>query len=376
MPASQPTRPLWKHPAVLIVLAAGLAYGAWVQWARTDDLSDWPSGNGRLEATPIDIATRSGGRISEVLVREGDEVQAGQVLVRMDTSTLRAEAARAQAAVKQAEQARATAQAMVAQREQAVQTASAVVGQRQADLVLANRQWERTQELVRQGFLPPQKQDEARAQWQGAKAGVAVAQSQVAEARTSLATAQAQITETEAAIEAAQASVQRVQADLNDSELKAPLPGRVQVRAAQPGEVVGAGARVLSLVDLSDVHMSFFLPEAAAGRLAIGSEARIVLDAAPQYVIPATISFVASVAQFTPKTVETASERQKLVFKVRAQVSPELLQRHRAHVKTGLPGVAYVRPDAQQPWPARLAVALPPLPPAAPSTPESAPRQP
>lgn len=354
------TRSPW-HWLLVPAIAAG-AYLAWQAWPRADDLSNVARGNGRLEATPVDIASRSGGRILEVLVQEGDEVAAGQVLVRMDTATLRAEADRARASVRQAEQARATALALVAQRQQAIETASAVVRQRQADLALASRQWDRTQELVTQGFLPPQKQDEARALLQGARAALAVAQSQVAEARTGLSTAQAQITETDAAIEAAQASVRRVEADMADTELKAPRAGRVQVRAAQPGEVIGAGARVLSLVDLSDVHMSFFLPEVAAGRLPIGAEARIVLDAAPQYVIPATVSFVASVAQFTPKTVETTSERQKLVFKVRAQVPPELLMRYRDHVKTGLPGVAHVRVDPAQPWPARLAIALPPEP--------------
>jgi len=362
MPTFRTLVPRSAWPWLIVVAAAASAYVVWQAWPRDDAMGNVATGNGRLEATPIDIATRSGGRILAVMVQEGDDVLAGQVLVRMDTASLQAEADRARAAVRQAEQARATALAALAQRRQAIETANAVVGQRQADVALTSRQWDRTQELVAQGFLPPQKLDEARAQLQGARAALAVARSQVAEARTGLSTAQAQITETEAAIEAAQASVRRVEADMADTELKAPRAGRVQVRAAQPGEVIGAGARVLSLVDLSDVHMSFFLPEVAAGRLPIGAEARIVLDAAPQYVIPAKVSFVASVAQFTPKTVETASERQKLVFKVRAQVPPELLMRHREHVKTGLPGVANVRVDPAQPWPARLAIALPPEP--------------
>ncbi|MQU09718.1 HlyD family efflux transporter periplasmic adaptor subunit, partial [Pseudomonas helleri] len=78
-----------------------------------------------------------------------------------------------------------------------------------------------------------------------------------------------------------------------------------QLRVAQPGEVLGAGGRVLNLVDLSDVYMTFFLPETVAGKVALGSEVRILLDAAPHLVIPAKVSFVSSVAQFTPKTVET-----------------------------------------------------------------------
>jgi HlyD family secretion protein len=84
-----------------------------------------------------------------------------------------------------------------------------------------------------------------------------------------------------------------------------------------------------------------------------------VLDAAPQYVFPATISFVATVAQFTPKTVETASERQKLMFRVRAQISRELLQKNLKQVKTGLPGVAWIKLDAAAKWPANLEIKVP-----------------
>ncbi|HMN03988.1 MAG TPA: HlyD family efflux transporter periplasmic adaptor subunit, partial [Geobacter anodireducens] len=146
--------------------------------------------------------------------------------------------------------------------------------------------------------------------------------------------------------------------DIRDSALKAPRDGRVQYKVAQVGEVVGAGGRVLSLVDLSDVYMTFFLPTAAAGKVALGTEVRLVLDAAPRYVIPARVSFVSDVAQFTPKTVETASEREKLMFRVRAQIPVELLKKHITRVKTGLPGMAYVRLDTATPWPERLTTGL------------------
>jgi len=133
----------------------------------------------------------------------------------------------------------------------------------------------------------------------------------------------------------------------------------MQYRVAQPGEVLGAGGRVVNLVDLTDVYTTFFLPTAQAGRIALGTEVRIVLDAAPQYVVPARVSFVADGAQFTPKTVETVSEREKLMFRVRAHIAPELLKEHITQVKTGLPGVAYVRLPPTDAWPGRLALRLP-----------------
>ena len=343
-------------------LCAAVAIGAVVAWNQLKPQglpSSISSGNGRLEATDIDVATKSGGRIKAILVKEGDDVQQDQVVAIMDTATLDADLVRAQAQTRQAQQARHTVDALLVQRHQAVSTASALVAQRQAELALAQKQYQRTDELVVKGFLPPQKLDEAQAQLQSVKAGLSAAQSQVAEARAAITAAESQRIEAQSAIETAEASVKRIQADISDATLHAPRSGRVQLRAAQPGEVLGGGGRVLSLVDLSDVYMTFFLPEASAGRVAIGTEARLVLDAAPQFVIPAKVSYVADVAQFTPKTVETTAERQKLVFKVRAQVDPALLAKYRSHVKTGMPGMAYVKTDAAAPWPDKLQVKLP-----------------
>lgn len=344
--------------AALALVAAAALIG-WNKLKPQGLPSGIASGNGRIEATDVDVATRTSGRLKDVLVKEGDDVEAGQVLAHMDTATLEADLQRAQSQVNQARNAKATAAALLAQREQAVTTASAVVSQRQAELNLASKQLQRTQDLVSKGFLSPQKLDEAQALVMSAKAGVSAAQSQVAEAKTAVTATRSQLQEGDSAIATAQASLARVQADLDESVLKAPRPGRVQVLAAQAGEVLGAGGRVISLVDVGDVYMTFFLPETAAGRVAIGAEARLVLDAAPQYVIPAKVTFVASVAQFTPKTVETTAERQKLVFKVRAQIDRALLDRYRQQVKTGMPGMAYVRVQPDTPWPEKLNVALP-----------------
>lgn len=347
---------------VTIALLAAVGVGAWQAWTRLKPAGlpeGIASGNGRLEATDIDVATRSGGRLQDVRVQEGDFVEAGQVLATMDTQTLQADLNRAAAQVTQARNARVTGSALLAQREQSVLTAQALVAQRQAEQSLALKELQRARDLVGKGFLPPQKLDEAQAQTQRVKAALSAAQSQVAEARAAVLATRSQLIEADSAIETAQAVQARIQADMNDTALRAPRAGRVQLLSARPGEVLGAGGRVLSLVDLSDVYMTFFLPETAAGRVAIGAEARLVLDAAPQFVIPAKVSFVASVAQFTPKTVETTSERQKMVFKIRAQVDPQLLARHRTQVKTGMPGMAYVRIDPQQAWPDKLAIALP-----------------
>ncbi|WP_273778046.1 HlyD family secretion protein [Acinetobacter sp. GSS19] len=180
------------------------------------------------------------------------------------------------------------------------------------------------------------------------------AQAQVASADAAIKATQAQVIGAESAVKAVKATIQRIQFDLDDSQLKAPLKARVQYRIAEPGEMIAAGGKVLNLIDLSNVYMTFFLPETVVGQVAIGTEVRIVLDAAPNVVIPAKVSYVADTAQFTPKTVETQSERQKLMFRVKAQVDQAVLQKYMTHVKTGLPGVAWIKLDPKLAWPAQL----------------------
>ena len=93
-------------------------------------------------------------------------------------------------------------------------------------------------------------------------------------------------------------------ANIADSTLTAPINGRILYRLAEPGEVLGSGGKVLSLLDLTDVYMSIYLPTAQAGKVTIGSQARIVIDAVAEYTLPAKVTFVSAQAQFTPKSVE------------------------------------------------------------------------
>ncbi|MGM3386768.1 HlyD family efflux transporter periplasmic adaptor subunit [Stutzerimonas stutzeri] len=340
----------------IVGVAAVIALLVWSE-LRPQGLGDaFTSGNGRIEATEIDVATKTPGRVLEITVDEGDFVQPGQVLARMDTEVLDAQLNQARAQVRQAENAILTAQAMVAQRESEKTTAEAVVAQRRAELTAAQKRYQRTETLVARNAMPRQQLDDDLANMQSLQAALAAARAQVLSTEAGIAAAKSQVIEAESAVEAARASVARLQADIRDSELKTDRVARVQYRVAQPGEVLGAGGKLLNLVDLADVYMTFFLPERQAGRVAMGSEARLVIDAAPQYVIPARITYVASVAQFTPKTVETESEREKLMFRVKARIDPDLLRKHMEQVKTGLPGVAYLKLDADAEWPAHLQI--------------------
>jgi HlyD family secretion protein len=328
----------------------------WAPWRVSGVPAGFVTGNGRIEATEIAVASRFAGRLQELLVGEGDFVRAGQPLARLQVDSLLAQQDEAQARLQQARQSVAAAEVQVAQAESGHQAALALVVQRESELDSARRRLPRSEQLAREGFFSVQLLDDDRAKVRNQQAILAAAQAQARAAAEAVKAARAQVAAAGSNVRALEATLARIRVDLADAELKAPRDGRVQVLVAQPGEIVAGGGRVLELADLSDVYMSFFLPETVAGRVALGSEVRIVLDAAPDYPVPARVSFVASQAQFTPKTVETASERQKLMFRVRARVDRELLLRHLEQVKTGLPGVAWVRLDPQAAWPAALAL--------------------
>jgi HlyD family secretion protein len=349
----------WFIRAAGVLVIVVLALVAWQRYGATGKDDGLVSGNGRLEAVEIDIAARMPGRIKDILVKEGDFVTAGQVVAQMDTEVLDAQRREAEANLQRAQNAVGNAQSQLAQRVAEEKAALAVVAQREAELDVARKRLARTEILASRGLVAIQALDDDRAAAQCAQAVFIASQAQAKAAEANIATARSQVLGEQSAQKAVGETIRRIQADIDDSALKAPRDGRVQYRVAQPGEVVGAGGRLLSMVDLSDVYMTFFLPTAAAGRIALGTEVRLVLDVAPQYVIPAKASFVADVAQFTPKTVETASEREKLMFRIKAQIPVDLIRKHLTQVKTGLPGVAYVRLDSGKPWPAHLQVKLP-----------------
>lgn len=314
------------------IVAVGAAAGWYIYWYDRDDL---PAGiataNGRIEAERVDIATKYGGRLAEIDVEEGDRVEKDQVLARMDDTELRARLHEAEAGVTSARQ-------RLAERR-------AVLEERESDLVFARKELDRAVTLEEREVASEETVDRRRSQMESARAAVA--------------SAEAGIDAAEAQVEAAEATVERLRAELDDYVLTAPRAGRVQYRLAEPGEILGSGARVLTLLDMTDVRMTVYLPTPQAGQLAYGGEARLVLDAAPDYVIPARVSFVAGDAQFTPKYVETEDERETLMFRVEVRVPSDILEDYRDIVKTGVPGVAHIRIDEETEWPERLAVRLP-----------------
>lgn len=353
---------LTKKILIMLVVAGIIAVAGWQLWMTSltgDGTQSLVSSNGRIEATDIDIASKYPGRVVDIFVREGDFVHKGQLLAQMQIDVLNAQLAEANARLQQAISSVASAEAQVEERKNNVVAANATVVQRKSQLDNARRHQARTQKLVAKKSASLEELDDDNAAVRIAEANLAAAKAQVKAAQSAVKAAKSQVKGAEAMVESVKATVKRIEVDISDSQLKAPLDGRVQYRVAEPGEVLPAGGKVLNMVVLNDVYMTFFLPETVAGKVALGSEVRIVIDAIPQYVIPATVSFVSSVAQFTPKSVETASERQKLMFRIKARIDKELLNKHIKQVKTGLPGMAWLKLDPQVEWPVDLTVKVP-----------------
>lgn len=327
-----------RAPPLIALLAMAVLGGGFGLYWWNAQARQLPPGlataNGRVEVERIDIASKLPGRVMEIGVREGDAVARGAIIARMDKAELLAQRAAASASVRRAEQ--------------AILQAEAQVAVRQAEYRLSGVELKRGMDLARTSAVPASEVDRRKAQNDVDAATLQAARANVGDAQ--------------AALEAAEAQLLQIDTNLAETDLTSPVAGRIEYRLAHPGEVLAGGGRVATLLDLSDVFMTVFLPTGQTGRVAHGSDARIVLDAAPTYVIPAKVSFVAAEAQFTPKAVETADEREKLMYRVKLSIDPALLTTYRNYVRAGLTGQAYVQLDPAAAWPDRLAPKLPPAP--------------
>lgn len=314
---------------VSLLIVAALAATAGIYWWKQSQ-AQLPAGitfsNGRIEADEIDIGTKFAGRIAELNVDEGAMVTAGQVVARMDTRDL--------------QQSLEKATAQVAQAHRALDESRANVTQQRAVVTLATQQMDRARALLQNGWITRETFDQRQQVLDAANANLMAVTAKAAQS--------------EQALEAAQHDVELFRVNIADNTLVAPRDGRIQYRIANVGEVLPAGGKVFTMLDIGYVYMDIYLPTQDVGKIKVGSDARIVLDAWPDRPIPAKVSFIATQAQFTPKSVETRSERDKLMFRVRVRIDADLLRRHAESVRSGLPGLAYVRSDPAVAWPERL----------------------
>lgn len=316
---------------LVAVLAALAGVGVWINHSIDRGLPEGFAGaNGRLELQRLDVATLYGGRVVDIKVHEGDAVAKNALLAKLATDQSHSQLAAARAAHQRAEETVARADAEITARRQQ---------QKVTQMELDNTRYLKNDNLVSVAEL-----QQRQAAHEGAAAAVRAAQAARAEAVAAVAQAQAQIDAADSAN--------------NDMQIRAPKAGRVEYRIAEPGNVIGAGSRVMTLVDPGDVSMVLFLPTDTIGKIRVGDEARIVLDGMDA-VWPAKVQFIAAQAQFTPKYVETANEREKLMYRIKLHIPTEVAERYSGLLKGGLTGNGYVRLGGQHAWPSQWTVRLP-----------------
>jgi len=318
------------------------------------DTNKFVMGNGRIEATEVTISAKLAGRIEKIYVEEGDLVTNGQKLVEMQTDGLRADLLKAKAELQQVEAEAKAAEIMISVKQAELESAKGVVAEKKSAVRGAENK-ERRLKAAAAGAVPLTEIEDVETATLKNKAQLMSAEASAKCAEVEVQSARSRLDIVKAMVEAKKAAIARIQVDIDDSTLVAKHDGRIQYRIAQLGEMVGTGAGILNLVNLTDVYMTLFIPEKLVGRIAQGADCRIVLDAAKRP-IPAQISYVSSIAQFTPKTVETEVEREKLMFRVRARIPSDLLKQYIEYARTGLPGVTYVRLEPDAEWPDFLKV--------------------
>jgi HlyD family secretion protein len=318
----------------LIVIAA---LAAWLL-TRDNGVGDAVVASGTVEATDADLGFQAPGRLLSVQPREGDAVQAGDELARLDTRELEAGLAAARATVEVAE-AR-LAELQKGARPQEVATAEAAVRQAEQRAGEAGRDAERARTLHEGGAISRQALDRA-------ETALDVAQASLVQAREQMGlVVEGPRTETirgqRAAVAQATANVERAEAALANAVVTAPFAGVVTVRHREPGEAISPGAPVLTLLDPSDRWVRIYIREDQIGRVRLGMPAEIVSDTYPDRTYSGEVVFIGSEAEFTPRNVQTTEERTRLVYPVKVRITgdPEF------ELKPGIPADVTLAGDA------------------------------
>ena len=351
-----------------ISILATVALAVWWLGFRQEPL---PEGliqaNGRIEGDHYTVASKAAGRIVELKVREGDAVEDGRVLARMDDAQVRARVEQARAAVEaHGAQLEAANTALVNLKKQVplqVDTARAGVTHAEAVLAAAKATEEQTANdaqrfstLLKKQTVEEHRAEQANLAWKvaqaeytSAMAARAQAKNQLAEVKLGWLTVEAReqaLTALEAQLKQAQAALLEAQSVLDDLTIRAPANGIVTTRIVDEGEVVAAGSPQFDIVDLDRLYLKVYIPEKEIGKVRLGLPARIYTDAFPDKPFTAVVRYIASRAEFTPKEVQTPDERVKLVYAVKLYLdaNPE----HR--LTPGLPADAVIRWQEDTPW--------------------------
>jgi HlyD family secretion protein len=319
--------------AVLVVLAVVLGgLIALRLWTQARALAAPSGGSGEIEGTTIDLSSRVGARIVEQRVKEGDRVKASDLLVRLDCADPVAALAEAEARVgaAKAQAASAMAQLSVSERNRVAARASELAAQAQAAALAAQAEAAERQARRLEGLpadVAASSIDQTRASAEGlnrqteaarAQAEAGAAQAHAAEVGIKAASAQAEAAL--AQVHASEALVARARLLVAECEIRAPRDAEVQTLPHEVGELVSSGTTLVRLVDLADLKATFYLPNAEIGAVKPGGKATVVADAWPNESFDGTVRTVSLEAEFTPRNIQTRTDRDRLVYPVEVRV--------------------------------------------------------
>ena len=349
------------------ILACAVAVVLWQVQIRRVLPEGLIQANGRIEGDTVIVASKVPGRIVTLSVREGDSVQASQKLVQIDDGIARARFAQAQAELEAARARLAAAQAALGVLRHEVPNAIAAsealmvagrteVARSEAARAQDVRDLARAKTLEAGKFVGPQFVERAELalrtreeQSDAAQAGLERNRQALNDARLGperIRIREAELAAAQGALAAAGARKDEAQSTLDDLALLSPAAGMVTNRFANAGEVISPGAPIFELVDLDRLYLKVFVPEREIGKVRRGLAARIYSDAFPQEPFAATVRYIGSRAEFTPKEVQTPDERVKLMYEVRLY-----LDRNPQHRLTpGLPADAMIRWQEDAAW--------------------------
>jgi len=324
----------WTRGALaLLVIAALSVAGAWAGRHLSGGTAAPVSVTGTIEATQVDVSVKITGRILERLVKEGDTVSRGQLLVRLDDSELGADVKRQEAALRSAQATLRDLQK--GPRQQEIEDARAAVASAEATRSMTEREFQRNDQLFRQNLIAAQDVDRARQAYE-----VARAQERSARERLALILEGSRPDQIDAArwqVTQAESALAQAQSRLREAQVISPIDGVVLRKNLEAGETANPGVPILTLVNPKDVWLRAYVPETEVGRLKIGDTATLRVDAFPNRVFSGRLIEIGSEAEYTPRNVQTKKERVNLVFRIKIQIdNPEGL------LKPGLPADADV----------------------------------
>ncbi len=363
--------PVMKHKKTILIMVLGIfALGIILIMVRGLSRKTPPGnlvwGSGIVEGDEVQVSPKISGKVVRLLVKEGDEVKKGALIALLDSREIEARVKAAQAQVdrlkREIEKARVALELTRETVEKGIKEAQAAVKAAQARVQGARAQWEkwkkdweRFKTLKEKRVISQRRLDQveaaakgARAQWKGAREELKRAQAALARVmaqKREITLRKREIAVLKSALAATKAQLEEAQALLEDTRVHSPVKGRVVEKLVEEGEVVTAGTPLVVITNLDSLYLKIYIPEPQVGRIALGQEARIYVDAFPTNPFPAQVCYVAPKSEFTPKEVQTHKERVQYTFAVKLCV-----KENRNHLlKPGMPGDGVIK-AAPGPW--------------------------